>query len=186
MFKNPKSLVGMLLASLIASVALVSCGEGFDDPGVVYVPDARGPVGQCYYVLTPAECGDVPLLSPVLMPISWHSAYYGYYDSPSYYNSRVPVSVRNTYVTNVTRFESSHRSDLDRYGSQARWKGSDGKVKTGKVQSVTFSGGSRNDGTTTRRITDNGGGSRSSYKGGGTSVRVGSGGGSYGGGSRSR
>jgi hypothetical protein len=125
---------------VLGGAALTACGnnQGYVED-VAYTPPAYGVNGQCYYVNDPLEvvamqnAGLCPRTwHPVIMPLWWHSMYAPYYDSYGYYG-RFPSSYQRSYVTVVHKWESQHKSDMNRFGGQAKWKGSNGKTFSGSV-----------------------------------------------------
>src|SRR2546430_9904090 len=89
-----------------------------DAAAMSYAPSAYGESGHCYYAYDPAEVialqqsGLCPRTwKPMIMPVYWHSMYYMYYDSPSYYDLSIPVASRTYYhKTVVHRYETEHKS----------------------------------------------------------------------------
>jgi hypothetical protein len=176
------------LGLAVAASALSACGPSSNAP-VSYAPAAYyqvvNNVNECYYVQDPAEAtalmraGLCPSSIPTLAPQVWLETYWNYYESPAYYNTYMPVSVRHTYIS-VTVVKYNHTpsftSGVRRYSASAVYRGSNGSTvrgyssigkssftSTAPVGAKTYGGGSRN-GTTY------GGGSRSciSCHGGGT------------------
>jgi hypothetical protein len=150
---------------VLSTTLLTACDDiGMDD--LSYAPDAYGENGRCYYAYDPAEvvalqrAGLCPRTwTPVIMPVVWHSTYYMYYDSPSYYDHYIPVQRRTYYRTTVVkRFEVEHKTEITRYSSKGKWKGSDGKrysgkIVTTKVKTKTTSTTAKTKTTTTRSRT---------------------------------
>lgn len=148
---------------LALSAPLTACNEP-----VSYAPSAYGEHNRCYYVHDPAEvialqqaglCPRTWVAYP--MPVYWHATYYTYYSSPVYYNSYIPVQRRTYYrTTAVTRFEREHRTEIKRYESRGKWKGSDGKEANGRTVTnevrsgkSTFSSGNTQQTTQSRTTT---------------------------------
>lgn len=172
-------------AALIGFAALAGCAG----TPVTYAPAAYGVPGQCYYVQNPAEAVALEAAGlcpstwvPTLMPLAWHQMYYGYYDSPVYYDRYVPASSRTAYVSRQRTFGTAYKTKITALSRTATYKGSNGStVKGAKVARTQF--GSGTSGTTF------GGGSRGKTNGksGSTTGKSGSAGrsGGFGGGSRS-
>jgi hypothetical protein len=158
--------------ALAAVLSLAACGGGSPR----YAPASRGPAGTCYYVVTPGECNDTSGLRPTVMPASWRATYADYYDSPDYYNNRVPSSYRSRYVSNVKTFERQNSNLIKSQASKANWRGSDGSTKTGSVgKSGGFtSGDSRTSKSGTKSGGFTNGGSRTSKSNSGSYSRSGS------------
>lgn len=150
---------------VLSATLLTACDDiAMDD--MSYAPDAYGENGRCYYAYDPGEirylqdAGLCPRTwTPVIMPVYWHSMYYAYYDSPSYYDHYIPVARRTYYRTTVVRkFEVEHKTEITKYSSKGKWKGSDGKKYSGKtvttkVKTKTTSTTSKSKTTTTRSRT---------------------------------
>src|SRR5207302_3404680 len=78
----------------------------------------------------------------MIMPLAWHAMYYMYYDSPSYYDHYIPVARRTYYRTTVVhRFETEHKTEITRYSTSGRWKGSDGKAYSGRTVTTRVKSG---------------------------------------------
>ncbi len=94
----------------------------------------------------------VPILMASLSQgLYWHEMYAPYFDSYGYYGRYVPAPYRQTYISNVTVFETHYHTQIVQAetSSAAKWKGSDGKPYTGQtvskyVQSGKASFGSGN------------------------------------------
>lgn len=181
-----------IISAVALAAALTGCGS--NSTPVSYAPAAYGANGQCYYDQSPAEA--TALLAaglcpagwvPTPMPLAWQEEYWGYYSSPSYYNSYVPMSYRTVYVTHETTFHTTYAAQINTASAKAVYKGSNGKTVTGpKTGTVQFGGGSA------RQQSFGGGSGRSNVTGGtgtsgGSKSTTGGGkstsGGSFGGGS---
>lgn len=157
-----KKMIRATVTALAIAAAGLVAGCGPAAPPLSYAPAAYGELGSCYYVDSPAEvvalqaAGLCPSAwAPVLMPLYWHARYASYYDSDRYYGAYVPAPRRSVYVTNVTVFERSHRSDIDHQQASGSYRGSDGKSYTGAQARAGRNGGGA-------RTSGGGGGSRSS------------------------
>jgi|SRR5947209_5164854 len=141
-----RNFVPFCLLCVVCCMLFVAC-DG--DQAVSYAPDAYGENGHCYYAYDPAEvialqqAGLCPQSwTPLTMPLYWHSMYYMYYDSPSYYDHYIPVARRTYYRTTVVRqFETVHRTEITRYSSRGKWKGTDGKEYNGKTLTTQVKSG---------------------------------------------
>lgn len=164
--KNVRALIVALMLAIVGlSLSACSSGNsGYTDDGytmTAYGPTVNG-VAYCGYVISPAECAGRPGM-PYLMPTSysyypgdtslaaqlflWHLTYHSYYSSPTYYNSRVPVSYRTTYVTNyVTPFDHRYSSMEHSYQSKATYRNSSGRTVTGDRITSTQLNPPRNNG----------------------------------------
>src|SRR5205807_4121319 len=148
-----RRLLPMLRKFVLFCIFCTVCGMLFaacdGDQAVSYAPDAYGENVHCYYVYDPAEVialqqADLCPQSwtPLMMPLYWHSMYYTYYDSPSYYDHYIPVARRTYYRTTVVRqFETVHRTEITRYSSRGKWKGTDGKEYNGKTLTTQVKSG---------------------------------------------
>lgn len=139
----------LFVALTILSATLFTACDASDD--LSYAPMAYGENGHCYYVTDPAEVVDLQQAglcphswTPAIMPLVWHEMYYAYYDSASYYDHYVPSSRRTYYkATVITRFETTYKTEITKYSSKAKYKGSDGKQYSAtQVKSKGFSSGS--------------------------------------------
>lgn len=147
-----------VMLCLVISASFVACNES-----VSYAPSAYGEHNHCYYAYDPAEvialqqaglCPRTWVAYP--MPVYWHAMYYPYYSSPVYYDRYIPAQRRTYYRTTViTKFEREYRTEITRYESKGKWKGSDGKEANGKTvtsevksKKATFSSGSTQQSTT--------------------------------------
>lgn len=168
---NPTTRLRRLIALALAGVTLgaltAACGSIGDDSDPTYTPAAYWQsvdnVRECYYVSSTAEAyalmnaGLCPAGSmPTLMPLSWEEEYWGYYSSPAYYNTYVPVASRTTYThVTVMHFSKTYSTQIKASSSKAVYKSSAGGTVSGsKVSTKSFGGGSRS-------TTSYGGGSRS-------------------------
>jgi hypothetical protein len=132
-----KKLLGLLLGlGFVVSLVSGCAGSGQQ----TYAPAAYGQNGQCYYVDSPAEAialqnaGLCPRTwVPTLMPMAWHEMYYGFYDSPGYYNVYVPSRYRTVYVHHEVSFGRSYKSSISHLASRGTYKSSSGSTVTGKT-----------------------------------------------------
>lgn len=108
-----------------------------------------GAVYDCYYVYTPLEVnnliaqGRCPVNSiPVRAPESWLNLHFGYYDSPAYYNTYVPVSSRAYYQATwggtKSSYYKSHTTVIINTNKAAK-----GVVPANPTKQATFGNGAR-------------------------------------------
>jgi hypothetical protein len=157
--------ISLFVALVVLSATLLTACDDIGMDDLSYAPDTYGENGHCYYAYDPAEvlalqrAGLCPRTwTPVIMPVIWHSTYYMYYDSPSYYDHYIPVQRRTDYRTTATKFETEHQTEITRYSNSGKWKGSDvkkysGKTVTTKVKTKTTSTTAKSKTTTTRSRT---------------------------------
>jgi hypothetical protein len=170
----------------VAGTLLTACGS---DQPQTYAPAAYGQNGVCYYVDSPAEvvalqnaglCPRNWVAGP--MPGYWLNEYYPYYDSPSYYNSYVPVRYRAGYVRTEATYYKTHTSAIRTASSRAVYKSSSGSTVKGStiLKGKTTFGSGTSFGTSgakygsgsLRSGTRSGTTSRSGYSSGSTSSRT--------------
>jgi hypothetical protein len=137
---------------LVVALMLAGCGTyGVPAQQVSYTPASYVYQGHCMWVNDPVEitylraAGICPAGYPVMqMPLWYHEQYAAYYDGYGY-THYFPSSYRTRYVVVVHHFEQSYSGQIARAGQQAQWRGSDGKVVSGKyVDSGKASFGSGN------------------------------------------
>ena len=173
-----RTLTAIAVAAACA-LATTGCDGGTGGP-ITYQPAAYGENGACYYVDDPAEAIALTAAGlcpsgwvPTLMPGYWHARYSGYYDSPAYYGTYVPVRTRTVYVTHVHVWESANQSTITAQSRQASWRGSNGSTTTGKVSA--FSAGNARQQTSSQSGSQGGSRVSSQYpntRTSGTSSRV--------------
>jgi len=135
---NLKSrLAALTTATAMAAAILATGGCGTAQP-LTYAPAAYGQNGQCYYLNSPAEVTALENAGlcprswvPAPMPLSWEEEYYDYYDSPVYYDTYVPVRYRTVYVTRVTTFGRTYRSQISTLSKSATYRTSSGGTVKG-------------------------------------------------------
>jgi hypothetical protein len=139
------------LAVVLAVALLGSGGCGGGGQHVAYRPAAFGVPGQCYYVNSPAEAISLqaaglcePGWAPTIMPMAWHSMYYPYYSSPSYYRTYVPAASRTVYAQSEKSWGSSNKSSIATEAKKATYQGSNGKTVTAdKIGATKYGAGNR-------------------------------------------
>lgn len=132
-----------LLALVIGAVTLSACTSSGSGQDPTYTPAAYyqtvGGVNDCYYVDDPGEvtalisAGLCPVHSvAMLMPVSYEETYWGYYSSPTYYDTYMPVSYRSHYTSvTIVHFSSTYSKQISTAESKAVYKSSTGGKVTG-------------------------------------------------------
>lgn len=173
-------------AGVLLLAALGGCGSSGSD--VTYRPAAYGEsiggVYRCYYVDDPSEvvsliaAGLCPASSVAYpMPLGWEETYWGYYSSPAYYNTYIPVARRSHYSSvTVVAFATKYKTQISSLSSKGEYEGSDGKKVSGSSK-LKYSGSGSGTGAV------HGGGGARGCAFGMTEIQDKGGSGSHGGGS---